>query len=159
METNAHVELTSAEISNLWTSYVQGTMMICGLRYFLAKVEDPEISGVLGYALDKVFSSLLEEEHLPSPQTWDHTVMDSIVYTFSDKLMMFHITALIASGIGQHGIAMSDSPRRDLGLHYLRLAGEIAKYSEYRANILIDKGWLEQPSIGVDRKTLARKKD
>ncbi|WP_079528220.1 DUF3231 family protein [Halobacillus hunanensis] len=335
MDINHQPELTSAEVSALWTSYVQGTMIICGLKYFLAKVEDPDISAVLSYAMEimqqqvdtvkqifeaenypipygfteddvnenaprlfsdtfflvyilnmakftlaacglaagtstrldivnfykdcldqsqelhirskkialekgiyvrpphipkpsqvdfvtnqsfltgwvgkrrpllgieitnivtnikrnaigkaliigfsqvasskevrkymergrdiaqkhvKVFSTLLNKEYLPVPRTWDHTVTDSTVAPFSDKLMMFHISALIASGMGQYGMSMSVSPRRDLGLHYVRLSAEIAMYSEDGANIMINNGWLEQPPIAVDRKALARKK-
>jgi hypothetical protein len=107
----------------------------------------------------EVFSSLLNEEHLPSPRTWDHAVTASKVSPFSDKLMMFHITTLTASGIGQYGMSASMSPRRDLGVQYARLATEIGKYSEDGANIMIKHGWMEQPPQSVDRKELAKNKD
>ncbi|WP_347552967.1 DUF3231 family protein (plasmid) [Pseudalkalibacillus hwajinpoensis] len=328
-------KLTSADISNLWTSYVQGTMMVCGLKYFVAKVDDPDISSVLIYALDimqqhvetvtqifnqenypipygftdedvnenaprlysdtfflmyildmarfmlpayglagavsarldvvdfyrvsldqaqelhvrakklafqkgvyvrspeipkpdqpdyvtsrsfltgwfgdrrpllgieitnlttniernaigkaiiigfsqvtrskevrkymergrdisqkhiEIFSSILGEEHLPAPMTLDHQVTDSTAPPFSDKLLMFHIAVLSASGIGQYGLSMSVSPRHDLGLHYVRLTAEIAKFSEDGAKMMIDKGWMEQPPKAADRDQLAKRK-
>lgn len=106
----------------------------------------------------EVFSSVLHEEHLSSTKNVTAEVTDSIVPPFSDKLIMFHIAGLIASGIGQYGAAMSTSPRRDLGVMYTRLMAEIAKYSKDGANIMIDNGWMEQPPIAADRDELAKRK-
>jgi hypothetical protein len=106
----------------------------------------------------EVFSSVLHQEHLSSAKNLTSEVTDSIVSPFSDKLMMFHIAGLVASGIGQYGAAMSTSPRRDLGVMYTRLIGEIAKYSEDGANIMINNGWMEQPPKAADRDELANRK-
>src|SRR5699024_9578937 len=107
----------------------------------------------------EVFSSILSNNYL-SEGTLNLTseVTDSTVSPFSDKLMLYHITALIASGVGQYGASMSVSPRRDLGEKYARLSAEIALYAEDGANIMINKGWMEQPPKAADRKELAKKK-
>lgn len=107
----------------------------------------------------EVFSSVLHEGHLSSAQNLTSEVTDSTTSPFSDKLMTFHIAGLVASGIGQYGAAMSTSPRHDLGAMYTRLVVEIAKYSEDGANIMIDKGWMEQPPKAADRDDLAKRKD
>lgn len=107
----------------------------------------------------EVFSSVLHEEHLSSTKNVTSEVTNSIVPPFSDKLMMFHIAGLVASGIGQYGTAMSTSPRRDLGVMYTRLTAEIAKYAEDGANIMIDNGWMEQPPMAADRDELAKRKE
>jgi hypothetical protein len=104
----------------------------------------------------EVFSSVLHEEHLSSTMNVTSEVTDSTLPPFSDKLMMFHIAALVASGIGQYGAAMSSSPRRDLGVMYTRLMTDIAKYAEDGANIMINNGWMEQPPIAADRDELAK---
>jgi len=77
---------------------------------------------------------------------------------FSDKLMMNFITTLIASGIGQYGTAISASPRHDLGAQYTRLIAEISRYSNDGAKIMVEKAWIEQPPMAVDRKDLAKNK-
>lgn len=104
----------------------------------------------------EVFSSRLSKEHLPSPMTWDSEVTDSTEAPFSDKLMMFHITALIASGIGQYGVSASTSPRADLATMYTRLSAEIGKYADEGANIMIKNGWMEKPPQSVDHEDLAK---
>jgi hypothetical protein len=106
----------------------------------------------------EIFSSILHEEDLSSSVNITSEVTDSTVSPFSDKLMMFHIVGVIASGIGQSGAAMSTSPRRDLGLVYTRLMAEIAKYAEDGTNIMIDNGWLEEPPKAADRDELAKRK-
>lgn len=105
----------------------------------------------------EIFSSILHENYLSQGTTnLTSEVTDSTVSPFSDKLMMYHIAALIASGIGQYGIAMSTSPRHDLGMTYGRLILELAKYTNKGANIMIKNAWMEQPPKAADRKDLAR---
>ncbi|WLD94454.1 DUF3231 family protein [Alkalihalobacillus sp. AL-G] len=105
----------------------------------------------------EVFSSILHEEQLSSAKNLTSEVSSSMVAPFSDKLMMFHIAGLVASAIGQYGISVSTSVRRDLSTHYARLAGEIAKYAEDGANIMINNGWMEEPPKAADRDELAKK--
>lgn len=104
-----------------------------------------------------VFSDILKKEDLPAPMTWDNAVTDSTTPVFSDKLMMFHISAMIAAGIGNYGTSMSASPRRDLGIKYASLIPEIALYAEDGANIMIKNGWLEEPPQADDRNHLIKK--
>lgn len=108
----------------------------------------------------EVFSSLLNDNYLSEGTTnLTSEVTGSTVAPFSDKLIMFHITVLIASGIGQYGLSMSTSPRHDIGVKYSRLMAEIAKYANEGAKIMIDNGWMERPPEAADRKNLARNKE
>ncbi|PAV27825.1 hypothetical protein CIL05_19955 [Virgibacillus profundi] len=105
----------------------------------------------------EIFSSILHEDNMhDGALLLTSEVTDSTVSPFSDKLMTFLITTLIATGMGQYGTSMSVSPRHDLGVHYARLVAEIAKYSNEGAKILIDHGWMEQPPMAADRKDLAK---
>lgn len=104
------------------------------------------------------FSDILMKEDLPAPMSWDTAVSDSTTKVFSDKLIMFHVSAMIAAGIGNYGAAMAASPRRDLGMRYASLIPEIALYAEDGANIMIKHGWLEEPPQADDRNRLAKGK-
>lgn len=101
-----------------------------------------------------LFSNRLSEEDLPSPQTLDNLITTSTVPPFSDKLMMFHVTALIAAGIGNYGAAFAVSQRYDLGAQYTRLAAEIVLYANDGVNIMIDNGWLEEAPQAINRRKL-----
>ncbi|GAB4074490.1 hypothetical protein GCM10028778_19930 [Barrientosiimonas marina] len=106
----------------------------------------------------EIFNSLLHKNDLSGVNALTDEVTDSTVAPFSDKLMMYHVSALIASGIGQYGISMSTSPRRDLGVDYARLMAEIAKYANDGAKMMIQNGWMEQPPEAADRQKLAKRK-
>jgi hypothetical protein len=74
------------------------------------------------------------------------------------KLMLYHTNMLNASGIGNYGMAMSMSQRRDITASYARLASEIRQYAEDVLNILIDNVWLERPPHAADRGELIKHK-
>lgn len=103
-----------------------------------------------------IFSDILKKDDLPAPMTWDTALTDSTIPVFSEKLMMFHVSGMIAAGIGNYGTSMSASPRRDLGLKYATLIPEIALYAEDGANIMIKNGWLEEPPQSDNREKLIR---
>jgi len=104
----------------------------------------------------KVFRDHLENHGLPVPMSVDQEVTDSTESPFSDKLMMFHFDLMIYSGIGNYGVAISESRRSDLVVDYSRLSGEILKFAEDGVNIMINNKWLEQPPLTIDRKDLTK---
>ena len=106
----------------------------------------------------EVFGSLLTKDDLPSPVTWDAEVTQSTVSPFSDKLMMFHTTALIGIGMGYYGTALSTCLRKDVAAVYIRLTAEIGKYSLDGAKMMIDHGWIEEPPKAANRDELAKSK-
>ncbi|MET3291014.1 UNVERIFIED_CONTAM: spore coat protein CotF [Brevibacillus sp. OAP136] len=103
----------------------------------------------------EVFSSLLVEDDLSLPQTWDSEVIDSTVAPFSDKLMVFHTRVLSMAGVANYGTGIATSLRHDIAVHYTRLATEFALYGEDGINILIENGWMEEPPHADDRKAIA----
>jgi hypothetical protein len=103
------------------------------------------------------FAKVLAKDSLSIPPVWNPEVSDSTVPAFSDKLMLYHGGLATAAGIGNYGIAMASSQRRDLGLMYVKLTSEIGKYAEKGARLAIEHGWLEQPPMAIDRKELFKK--
>ncbi|EQB37018.1 hypothetical protein M948_11370 [Virgibacillus sp. CM-4] len=105
----------------------------------------------------EIFTSILHEEFLSeSALLLTSEVTDSTVAPFSDRLMMTFVSNLIASSMGQYGVALSSSPRHDLSVHYSRLIAEVGKYANEGNKILIKNGWLEQPPMAADRRDLAK---
>lgn len=103
----------------------------------------------------EVFHDFLNKSDVPTPMTWDGEVTDSTVAPFSDKLMMFHVSAINAVGLADYGDALGTTVRLDLSTSYARLMAETGKFGEDGANIMIDNGWMEQPPQADDRKALA----
>ncbi|MFZ3578789.1 DUF3231 family protein [Virgibacillus sp. DJP39] len=154
--------LTTIEISNLFFNLQRnalGNSLLTGFSQ-VAGSKDVRKYMVRGAEISKhhsaVFTKFLNNDNLPSPMTWDSQPTRSKVAPFSDKLMMFHTTALNAIGIGYYGASLGLSPRRDLAAAYTRLIAEIGLYTEDGANIMINNRWLEKPPSSPDRKGLAK---
>jgi hypothetical protein len=100
------------------------------------------------------FASKLTEGNLPAPSLWDTSVTKSKEAPFSDKLMMFMTTFLNAAGIANYGLAASASMRHDISFMYVRLTSEVALFTEDAADIMLERGWMEEPPQSPDRKSL-----
>lgn len=152
--------ITSVEITHLFLNVQTneiGKALITGFAQ-VAQNKDVKQFLLRGKELSQkyvdIFSDMLVKEDLPAPMSWDSTVLDSTESVFSDKLIMFHVSAMIAAGIGNFGTAMAVSPRRDIGLQYASLIPEISLYAEDGANIMIKHGWMEEPPQADDRDQL-----
>ncbi|WP_174734559.1 DUF3231 family protein [Mesobacillus harenae] len=106
----------------------------------------------------KILSSMLIEENLHIPRTFESEVTDSTIPPFSDKLMMFHVSSLLSSAIGYYGEAMAISQRRDLAADYAKMIAEIGLLAEDGMNLLIENEWMEQPPLATDHEDLAKNK-
>ena len=100
-------------------------------------------------------TSILREEDLPAPTTYESEVTNSTIPPFSDKMMLFFILSLGSVLISRYGTAIGLCNRRDLGLAFTRLLGETALYLEDAANLMIKNGWMERPPQATARKALA----
>lgn len=105
----------------------------------------------------KVFGSFLSQGHLPVSMTWDNQPTESTTPPFSDKVMMYHVTTLIGTGITNYGLAISRATRQDLAVDYTRLSAEIMKFAEDGIKIMIQNNWFEQPPLAPDRDHLAKR--
>lgn len=102
----------------------------------------------------KSCESILRKEDIPIPMHWDVMVTDSTVPTFSDKIMMYHLSILNGIGISSYAIAMASSLRHDLSANYARIIAEVSNYAEDGINIMIENEWYEEPPRAVDRREL-----
>lgn len=104
----------------------------------------------------QVFTTMLTEDDLPSPMPWDLEVTDSTVAPFSDKLIMFHTSLIIASSISNYATASAASLRTDIATSYVRLTAESAQFAKSGLDIMIKNSWLEQPPQVPNHKKLAK---
>ncbi|WP_281886313.1 DUF3231 family protein [Paenibacillus sp. YYML68] len=104
----------------------------------------------------EILASMLKEDQLHTPRTFESEVTDSTVPPFSDKLMLFLICTLLSSAIGYYAEAMSMCQRKDLAADYAKMIAEIGLLAEDGMNLLIENGWMEQPPLATDHEALVR---
>ncbi|MEK3889465.1 DUF3231 family protein [Bacillus sp. FSL K6-3431] len=154
--------LTSVEITHLFLNIQTNSIGKVLMMGFAQTAKNEEVKqfllrgGKIAQKHMEVFGSFLLKEDIPAPMSWDSAVSDSTANVFSDKLIMFHVSAMIAAGIGNYGMAIAASPRRDVGLKYASLIPEISFYAEDGANIMIKHGWMEEPPQADDHEALAK---
>ncbi|MGO4889398.1 DUF3231 family protein [Anaerobacillus sp. MEB173] len=154
--------LNAMEITHLFKNTMTNTIGLALITGFSQAANTKDISNLFVRGKEiaakhiNVFTSVLKEEDLSSFDSSATYVTNSTTSPFSEKLMLFHVTALNSAGLGNYGISMSVSSRRDLATHYTRLMGEIAMFTEDAANLMIKYGWMEQPPQAADRDELTK---
>ncbi|MBB6452412.1 hypothetical protein HNQ94_000857 [Salirhabdus euzebyi] len=103
----------------------------------------------------KELSSFLISGNLPAPSIMDAHVTDSTTPPFSDKLMLYHASLANSIGIENYGLAISRMTRHDLHAQFAILIADIGSYANKGMNIVIEKGWLEEPPTAPDRQKLS----
>jgi hypothetical protein len=154
--------LTSIEIANLSINKDRNHFFLATLTGLSQVVEDTEVGKIIvkgkELALKNIndFDAKLRESELPSPETWDTMVTSSTTSPFSDNLIMFHLSTMISSAVSAYGTSLGASTRHDLGALYSKILGELLLYAKDTANLMIDKGWMEQPPSMVNRDELLK---
>lgn len=152
--------LSSLELGEIFfvieKNYI-GLLLLFGL---IQVMKDKEIKQFLirGKELSEkqinIFNTILREENLLEINPVTMEVTNSTISPFSDKLIMYLITATTSASIPLLAYAMSVSMRKDLVAHYSRIIAEIMLYGEDGMTIMINRGWMEQPPLAFDRKAL-----
>ncbi|WP_163583098.1 DUF3231 family protein [Gracilibacillus saliphilus] len=157
--------LNAIEISHLYMNIETNTI---GLKLCLSFAQTSPTKEVQDFMLRakkvsqkhiKVFTDTLLENDIDVPEVPDLAISDSTTKTFSDKLIMFHMSLLMSAGIGNYATAAAASQRSDLMVDYERLSLEVSKLAKSGADIMIENNWLEQPPGTKDREKLARNKE
>ncbi|WP_391795998.1 DUF3231 family protein, partial [Streptomyces sp. NPDC014727] len=156
--------LNAIEISHLYLNIQTNHI---GMKISLAFAQTSPLKEVQDFLLTgkeiskkhmKIFMDSLLGCDIEAPMSPDHGISDSTTQTFSDKLIMFHMALLSASGTGNYATAAAASQRNDLATSYERLSLEIATFAKSGADIMIKNNWLEQPPGTKDKTKLVKNK-
>ncbi|MDQ0268485.1 DUF3231 family protein [Cytobacillus purgationiresistens] len=156
--------LNAIEISHLYMNILTNSIGVKLCLGFAQTSPSKEIQDFMLRGSDisnkhiKVFTNFLMDNDISVPWLPDVSVSKSTTKTFSDKLMMFHMSLLSAAGKGNYSTAAAASQRMDLSVDYERLSLEIVQFAKSGADIMIKHHWLEQPPGTKNRKELAKKK-
>ncbi|WP_257350502.1 DUF3231 family protein [Pseudalkalibacillus decolorationis] len=100
----------------------------------------------------KTFNEILEENDSMPSFPVEMEVTDSTDSPFSERLIMFFISTSNQIGFTTLSYGMSVSMRKDLAVHYSTTIAEVLKYSAEGLEIMIHRGWMEQPPLSPNRK-------
>jgi hypothetical protein len=102
------------------------------------------------------FGKIFREEMLNSPMSWQSHVTSSTTSPFSDKWMMYQVQLSTQIAIAFYGTALSVTSRADIAEKYIVMTGELVRFAEDGANLMIENGWMEEPPKSSDRRALTK---
>ncbi|HZG72449.1 MAG TPA: DUF3231 family protein [Chondromyces sp.] len=142
-----HIRLTSSEVGNLWANYMNDSMSICILKYYLAVVNDAEIRAVLEHALDiskqhiEVVTKIFKEEGIAVPIGFtEQDVNVNAPKLFSDEFFLLYIKHMTKGGLASYGAMLPNSFRNDIREYYMSAISSTMELFNEATGLLLSKG-------------------
>ncbi|MDQ0252843.1 hypothetical protein J2S74_000215 [Evansella vedderi] len=154
--------LTALEIKHLQININTNTLGKAMMLAFSQIASSEELRGYFRRGAQLAEEQIIElgklliNDNLPTPKLMDAHITDSTVSPFSDKLLLYH--GILSNGIGiqNYGTAISKIMRHDIHIQFGTLTASIGKYGNDGLNMMIEKGWLEEPPTAADREKLSK---
>ncbi|EKN62561.1 hypothetical protein BABA_25476 [Neobacillus bataviensis LMG 21833] len=156
--------LNVAEITEIFFNTERNYFSILLCMGLLQVIKDKEIHDYIqeGKKISEkqinTFNDILMREELLGNISTIVDVTETTVSPFSDKLVVTLFHALNAIDITMIGHALSLSMRTDLAAYYQKYILDILVYSAKGFDILVDRGWAQEPPHAPDRRDLQKLK-
>jgi hypothetical protein len=144
--------LTSAEIANLWSQYMNDSMAACVVRYYLEKVEDKDIHQILEFALQlsqshlKSIREFLDQEKYPTPVGFtEEDINLNAPPLFSDLFMLYYMDIMSLHGLTGYAGAVGTSIRADQRSYFIQCNTETMKLYDMVMDVMVQKGIINRP--------------
>jgi hypothetical protein len=149
MTTAHNIQLTSAEISSLWTSYMNDSMAYCVIKHFRKNNEDTEIQSILDSALNlsqlhiQQIAEILEQDNHSVPKGFnDEDLRIEAPKLYFDYFYLIYIQNMAKMGMKGYSMMLSYSSHPDILKYYTDcLTTSIELYNKTN-EILASKGIL-----------------
>ncbi|MFD2924000.1 DUF3231 family protein [Halobacillus naozhouensis] len=148
MEEGKNIRLTSAEITQIWTAYMNDTALVCHFKYFISKVEDKEILSLLRQSLDiaqgnvKALTAIFNKENYPLPYGFnleeDVDVTAPRLYSDTYMLNFLHEGAQVV--LQAYSIMLTTSVRSDIYSYFKERVVLITDHLREIKELLLAKG-------------------
>lgn len=155
------IRLTSSEIAELWTTYLNDSMAKCVLSYFKRKVKDSNIGSVIEYALNlseahlRTISDIFKEAGIPLPYGFsENDVNVDAEKLFGDGFMLLYIKHLSKFGLSNYTMALGVSAREDVRLFFTDCIKTSTELCNKAGDVLLAKGlFIRPPYVDVPKES------
>jgi hypothetical protein len=160
MEIDKKVMITSAELAQLWSQYLNDSGSACVLTFFLEKVEDPEIKPVIEFALQlskkhiEKLTMFFNEEDYPVPYGFkvEEDVDLSAPKLYSDSYVLQFIHQMAKIGLTTYSASVSSAVRSDITDYYMECLSETMQLYKVSKDLLLEKGlYVRSPHLPMEK--------
>lgn len=153
MEQGEKSRLTSGEITQLINQYMEDSVNVCTLSYFLEKAEDTEIKPVIEHALKlsqahlkRIRTILTENKHkVPYGFKLEEDVDVTAPKLYADSFALTFVHQMSTIGLTMYGAALSYAVRSDITAHFKESLSETMELYEMAKDLLLSKGLYIRP--------------
>lgn len=155
MENISHrVELTSSEIANLWTQYMNDSLSICILTHSIEKAKDQDIKQVLEFALSLAESHIVKiteffnQSNFPVPIGFsiEEDVNLNAPALFTDAFILNYLHVMTLLGLTGYAGAVATSSREDQLDYFIQCNIETMELQKRVITVMLNKGLFSKPS-------------
>jgi uncharacterized membrane protein YtjA (UPF0391 family) len=145
---NHNVSLTSGELANLWTQYMNDSLSICVLNHSIKNVQDKDIKEILQFALSiaephiEKITEFLKQEKYPVPKgfTIEQDINLNAPPLFSDTFMLVYMHIMTLHGMTGYAGAVGTSVRADQITYFIECNNEAMALYERTVHLMLKKG-------------------
>ncbi|MEH7237133.1 DUF3231 family protein [Bacillus sp. JJ1562] len=151
-----NVRLSSAEIGGLWTTFMQGGMNVCLIKYFLHHLHDEEIKAILKKSYQiysgqiKEIKKIYSEEKIPIPDEFsDEDLNLSAPPLFYDSFALTFVYAMSRMNMVNFSFVTSNTAREDVRSFFSTcLSDALNQYNE-ATQLMLEKGIYDRPPMVI----------
>ena len=153
MKDGIQINLTSTEIAQLWTQFMNDSGSICILTYFLEKVEDGEVKPIVAHALElsqshiqKITAILTDEKYvIPHGFKLEEDVDLNAPRLYSDIFILNFLHNMSKVGLTLYSESVMASIRSDITDYYSECLTETIQLYKMTKDLLLIKGLYIRP--------------
>ena len=152
---DARAKLTSAEVANLWTQYMNDSLAVRFTEHSLSRAQDPSVRSILEFAqglslahLEKIRAFLSADGYeIPIGFTEADLINPEAPALFSDDFLLayFHVMSLL--GLTSYAGALSTSSRSDQRAYFTACNEETMELFNRVLDAMVQKGLYVKPPI------------
>jgi hypothetical protein len=154
------IRLTSSEIAQLYTTYLNDSLSKCVMLYYANTVEDSDIYAIIKFALSlsekhlKTIEEIFKTVNHPIPHGFgDPDVNVNAKKIFTDTFMLRYLKQMATLGLGNYSEALNVSAREDVRNFFTHCLQSSIELSNKADDILLSKGlYIRPPYIDIPSK-------
>jgi hypothetical protein len=142
-----NVRLTSAELANLWTQYMNDSMSICFFSHCLKTCKDQDVYPIIEHAIGLSKSHItsiegfFKEENYPIPKGFsEEDVNLQAPALFSDILLLIYLHIMSLHGLNGYALSLGTSSRADQRKYFIQCNTETMELFDRVVNVMLNKG-------------------
>ncbi|ABR50490.1 hypothetical protein Amet_4418 [Alkaliphilus metalliredigens QYMF] len=155
MQDKAKIGLVASEVAGLWDSYVNDSLVICTLSYFIDKTEDEEVLQILQHALDvsnghiQVITDIFNQEGLPIPKGFTKDDVNiNAPRLYDDPFYLFYLTNVSQVAMGAYTLILNHVARSDVRNFFSDCISESVELYNKVSDVLLSQGiFIRAPKV------------